>query len=358
MPAAQPMPPPPQPQPQLQAPLAPRTSLGLGGPAQAFCTFHDLSSLQAALTLAEAEAWPVTVLGGGSNVVIADAGLPGLVLHPVGDQLRIERSGDRARLRAHAGVRWDRVVQACVEAGLQGVEALSGIPGQLGAAPIQNIGAYGQELQGSLHQLWVWDRVEGRRLQLGREACGLSYRDSRFKRAPGRWIVLEVELELSVCAWARPAYAQLQARVGEQASLQELRAAVLALRAEKSMLADPEDPNARSAGSFFMNPILSEAEAAAVQARVDAPLPSHPAGPGRVKLSAAWLLEQAGFGRGWGEGRVGLSERHCLAVINRGGATTAELVAVAAQLRAGVAQRFGVQLRPEPVPLGFAAPPW
>lgn len=342
--------------------LAAATTLGVGGPASFFARCPDREGIGRALAWAGGEGLPVFVLGGGSNLLVADAGFAGLVVAPNAGNLALDLTGPRPRLRAEAGCDWDAVVAAAVEAGCAGLEALSGIPGTAGAAPIQNIGAYGQEIAASLRTVEVWDRHEGRARLLEAGECGLAYRDSHFKGPwRDRFVVLAIELELESSETAPVLYAELRRRLdageGERRPLTAIRAAVLALRAEKAMLYRPEEPDGRSAGSFFVNPVVSKDDADGVELEArrrggQRAMPRYDA-PHGVKLSAAWLIEEAGFRRGWGEGKAGLSTRHTLAIVNRGGARAEDILAVARAVRRGVAAAFGVELQPEPFFLGF-----
>jgi UDP-N-acetylmuramate dehydrogenase len=249
-------------------------------------------------------------------------------------------------LEVQAGEPWDDVVAYTVVHGLAGIEALSGIPGSTGATPVQNVGAYGQEVAQTLTEVCVYDRAEKAERVLTPEECGFGYRDSRLKREPGRFVVLAVTFALEESVNSRPVgYAELAGRLGielgQTAPLADVRAAVLELRRGKGMVLDPADPDSRSAGSFFTNPVVPLARA------VDG-CPSWPAGEGRVKLSAAWLVQHAGFGRGTRDGHVGTSSRHSLALTTEPGATADELLAFAARIVAAVEDRFGVTLTPEP----------
>ena len=292
------------------------------------------------------------VVAGGSNLVVADAGFEGTV---VAVRSRgIERDG--ARLTVAAGEPWDDLVAYAVANELAGIECLSGIPGSTGATPIQNVGAYGQEVAETIASVRVLDRETDRVVDLAPAECGFGYRTSRFKYHD-RWVVLSVTFVLEPSALSGPIrYAELAATVGaERAPLAEVREAVLALRRGKGMVVDPADPDSVSAGSFFTNPILApgDFERLAEAAAPERP-PAWPEPDGRVKTSAAWLIARAGFSNGYGEGRAGISTKHTLALVNRGGATTEELLAVAREVRDGVRDRFGVELHPEPVLVGVS----
>jgi UDP-N-acetylmuramate dehydrogenase len=324
------------------APLAELTTLAVGGPAERLVEVTDAGELVAAVRDADEAGRPLLVLGGGSNLIAPDEGWPGDV---VAVRSRgIERTG--GHLVVQAGEPWDDLVAATVEQGLAGIEALSGIPGSTGATPVQNVGAYGQEVAQVVTAVRVYDRAEKAEQVLTPAECGFAYRDSRLKREPGRFVVLEVTFVLEPGELSRPVgYAELARRLGVElgtpAPLADVRAAVLELRRGKGMVWDPADPDSRSAGSFFTNPIVPAAQA------VEG-CPSWPAGDGRVKLSAAWLVQHAGFGRGTREGRVGTSSRHSLALTTADGATAAELLAFADKVVATVHERFGVTLEREP----------
>ncbi|HVZ89563.1 MAG TPA: UDP-N-acetylmuramate dehydrogenase [Polyangia bacterium] len=339
-------------------PLAPLTTLQLGGPARHLVEATQESDIAEALRWATARALPVAILGGGSNLVIADAGFDGLVLRIATRGRRFEPGGDATLVTAAAGEPWDDLVAEVVARDLAGLECLSGIPGLAGATPIQNVGAYGQEVAETIHAVRVLERASGEVRELPAEACGFGYRDSAFKRAPDRFVVLGVTFALRPGGPPALRYRELaEALAGlPNPSLADTRATVLALRARKSMVIAPADPNRRSAGSFFMNPIVAARLASEVAARAgvaDAEMPRWPAGAGRVKLAAGWLIERAGIAKGMRRGAVGVSTAHALALVHHGGGTTAELVALAAEIRNRVRDRFGVTLVPEPTFLGF-----
>lgn len=352
---------------ESEVPLARHTTLELGGPAEYFANVDDRAGLLEALEWARAKSLPVTVLGGGSNVVVSDAGVRGLVVKLATHGVMFEPADEHTLVTAQAGENWDALVAACVDAELAGIECLSGIPGSVGASPVQNIGAYGQELAHCVRSIEVLDRLTLETQWLSLDACGFDYRNSRWKRTPGQEIVLSVRLALTPGGAPSLLYPELSqaitARGGDSApSLGDTRKAVLALRRGKSMLLDPDDENRRSVGSFFLNPIIQPSELEHVTARAlelgwitsAAQLPSYPQADGRVKLSAAWLIERAGSHKGETHGHVGLSSRHTLALVHHGGGTSAELIALADMVRSRVAQCFGIELVPEPVMLGFA----
>jgi UDP-N-acetylmuramate dehydrogenase len=332
--------------------LAPLTTLRLGGPARRIVEARREDELVAAVREADAVGEPVLVLAGGSNVVIADAGFPGTVVRVLTDGVAFADG----ELRVQAGVPWDALVARTVDDGLQGFECLAGIPGSTGATPIQNVGAYGQDVSETVTWVRVLDRATGEVVTMPAAECGFEYRRSVFKHDPRR-VVLEVAFRLRDQLESGPLrYAELARTlgvpVGATAPLPDVREAVLALRRGKGMVLDPEDPDSVSAGSFFTNPILTADGYAALEARADAPPPAFPEPDGRIKTSAAWLIERAGFARGHGDGRAGISHKHTLALVNRGGASTAELVGLAREIAAGVRERFGVELVPEPVFVG------
>jgi UDP-N-acetylmuramate dehydrogenase len=318
------------------------TTLGVGGVADRVIEVEDAEELVAAVREADEAGRPLLLLGGGSNVVAPDAGWDGDV---VAVRSRgIERTG--GRLVVQAGEPWDDVVAHAVGNGLAGIEALSGIPGSTGATPVQNVGAYGQEVAQTITAVRVYDRAEKSERILAPAECGFAYRDSRLKREPERFVVLDVTFELDESSQSRPVgYAELARTLGVElggtAPLSEVRAAVIGLRRGKGMVLDPEDPDSRSAGSFFTNPIVPAHRA------VDG-CPSWPAGDGQVKLSAAWLVQNAGFGKGTRDGHVGTSSRHSLALTTEPGATATELLAFADRIVATVQEKFGVALDREP----------
>ncbi len=333
--------------PDLAVPLAPFTTLRLGGPARRLV---DAPSADAVVTALREATEPVLVMGGGSNLVIADEGWPGLVVRIGSRGRRVERRPDGSvLLTIEAGEDWDDVVAATVDDGLGGLECLSGIPGRTGATPVQNVGAYGVEIADVLVDVDLYDRARDLVRRVPAADLGLAYRTSMLKgRADA--VVLRVRLNLSGDGHSAPIrYAELAAALGvatgERVPTDVAREAVLALRRGKGMVLDPADHDTWSVGSFFTNPVLPLAPPDA---------PTWPAGPGLVKVSAAWLIERAGFGRGYPGpgGRVALSSRHVLALTHRGGGTTADLLALAAQLREGVRARFGVTLAAEPVLVG------
>jgi UDP-N-acetylmuramate dehydrogenase len=343
-------------------PLAPRTTLGVGGAARFFLELRDVAEARAALAWAHGAGLAVVVLGGGSNLLVADRGLDALVLRVRFAGLEIASAGDHVHVTAGAGEPWDAFVASCVAAGHAGLECLSGIPGDVGATPIQNVGAYGQEVADTVLRVETLRRDTGELVLWDHAAAQFGYRDSVWKRAAKeRFLVTRVTFALRPGGAPSVRYAELERALADVAepSLAAVRAAVITLRRAKSMVLDASDENGRSAGSFFVNPTLSIDEADAVRVRAalreGEKMPAFPGENGRVKLSAGWLIERAGFPKGFADGRVGLSTRHALALVNRGGATATELLTFARRVRDGVRDRLGVRLVPEPVALGFDA---
>ncbi|AKT36379.1 UDP-N-acetylmuramate dehydrogenase [Chondromyces crocatus] len=356
---------------QEEAPLAPLTTLGVGGPARWLIEADDEGGLREALGFARSRGAVLHVLGGGSNLLVADRGIDGVVLRARLRGITVTRTGAgrdaRVLVRVGGGEPWDALVERATQEGWAGIECLSGIPGEVGATPIQNVGAYGQEVAETIVAVEALDRGSGEAVTLSAAQCRFGYRDSAFKReVRGRYLVTAVTFALTPGGAAAVRYPELRRALGETAAsppLAEVRAVVLRLRRSKSMVLDPADENGRSAGSFFMNPTLAAASFAAVRARVEAAgvlsagesMPTFPGGEGRVKVPAAWLIERAGFAKGTTSGRAGISTKHALALVNRGGATAEELVALAVRIRGEVRARFGVALLPEPDAWGFTA---
>jgi UDP-N-acetylmuramate dehydrogenase len=346
-------------QPSENVPLAPLTTLGVGGPAQHFIVASDQASLLDALAWADRFGVRVLVLGGGSNVVVSDAGVDGLVVRIALRGVLVEEQDGAVMLTACAGEPWDALVERAATSGWAGIECLSGIPGMVGATPIQNVGAYGQEVAETISAVRAFDRKQREIVSLPPASCGFGYRDSLFKSGePERFVVLSVTYRLTPNGPPGVRYPELARRLAERGierpTLLELREQVLDLRRSKSMVVDPSDENCRSCGSFFLNPIVTPAELAEIERRVEVPsMPRYPQPDGRTKLSAAWLLERAGLGRGERSGAVGLSTRHSLALVCHEGARASDVIAFARKLRRRVADRFGVSLRPEPQFWGF-----
>jgi UDP-N-acetylmuramate dehydrogenase len=342
-----------------QVELASLTTLGVGGRARYLVEARDEPTLIGALEWADKRRLRVHLLGGGSNVVISDQGADALVIRLGLSGVDAQESPAQVLVRAASGEVWDELVALTVGRGWAGLECMSGIPGCVGAVPIQNVGAYGQEVGERIKNVHALDRATGRRVELGPATCRFGYRDSLFKsREPGRYVVLAVTFALTPAGAATVRYPELEQalddRAGSTPTLTRVRDAVLALRRKKSMLWDPTDENGRSCGSFFVNPLVDGDTLLEVERRVpDDSMPRHPQPDGRTKLSAAWLIEQAGFRRGSRDGAVGLSQHHALALVCHAGATAAGVVRFARRIRDAVLERSGVLLRPEPAFWGF-----
>jgi UDP-N-acetylmuramate dehydrogenase len=369
-----------------QVALADYTTLRLGGPAARFIEAGGDDQVVEAVREADLSGEPVLVLGGGSNLVVADEGYPGTVVHVATRGVDVTDGPDGATVTVAAGEDWDSLVEFCVAEGLSGLECLSGIPGLAGATPIQNVGAYGQEVAETIVTVRAYDRLLDSTVAIANADCGFGYRTSAFKRragigrgatapraarspaaATGRFVVLGVTFLLARERLSAPvAYAELARALGvtegARVPLGEARSAVLALRGGKGMVLDPGDPDTRSAGSFFTNPVLDARQLAEVERRAAAmpgrtgervSVPRWPAGDGQVKVPAAWLIEHAGFVKGYtGDGGARISSKHTLALTNPGAATSASLVALAREIRNGVREAFGVELINEPVLVG------
>ena len=346
-------------------PLSGYTTLRLGGPAARFLEPARAEDVADAIRAADREGEPLLVLGGGSNLVIADSGFPGTVVRVANRGIGFDAGpGGRVQLTVEAGEDWDAVVAHTVAAGLGGLECLSGIPGLVGATPVQNVGAYGVEVAQLLISVDLLDRASGEIRTLRTDELGLAYRTSILKNTD-RAVVLRVRFELTDDGQSAPIrYTELAralgVRQGSRVPVADAREAVLKLRRGKGMVLDPTDHDTWSVGSFFTNPIVAAADLPDVLARIaarvgpDTPVPQYPAGPGAIKLSAAWLIERAGFAKGYAGpgGRVALSGKHTLALANLGTASTADLLTLAREVRDGVLAAFGVELRPEPVLVG------
>lgn len=330
--------------------LADFTTLRLGGSASTWVEASTEAAFISALSAADGAGEDVLILGGGSNLVVADEGFEGTVIQVTTSGVASDPAADGAdvAVTVAAGERWDAFVARAVSEGWVGVEALAGIPGTVGATPMQNVGAYGQEVAHTIADVRVWDRrLRGVRTFAAAE-CGFGYRWSRFKADPGRHAILSVTFAFTVGGLSAPiAYAELArtlgVEVGERAPLADVREAVLGLRRGKGMVLDADDHDTWSAGSFFTNPFVDAAPEGA---------PAYPQPDGRVKTSAAWLIEHSGFSKGYGRGSVSLSTKHTLALTNRGGASTADLLALAREIRGGVREKFGIVLEPEPTFVG------
>ena len=342
--------------------LAPLTTFRIGGPARFLIEAKSPGDVQEAVTFARSRNLPLFVLGGGSNLVVADTGWPGAVLKIAiaGIEQRPGLHEGKTLFDAGAGESWDRFVSHAVAAGCAGVECLSGIPGSVGGTPVQNVGAYGQEVSQTIESVEVLDLRDGQVRELCGKACGFSYRSSIFNTSErGRFIILRVTYALIPGDAPHLEYADLKRHFEGSATsptLSETRDAVRQIRSLKGMLIVPGDPDCQSAGSFFKNPVLTEAEHEDLQQRAEQKgltLPSYPALASKKKISAAWLVEKSGFARGYNVGNVGISRKHALAIVNRGGATAAEVLALKTQIQQRVQGIWGVQLEPEPVMVGF-----
>jgi UDP-N-acetylmuramate dehydrogenase len=343
-----------------QVSLAGYTAFGIGGPARYFVEAATPSDVDAAVGWAGERGLPLFVLGGGSNLLVRDEGFAGLVLRP--DIRGIVQDG--ASFDVGAGEDWDGLVQHTVDRGFAGIECLAGIPGSVGGTPVQNVGAYGQEVAETIESVRALDRRDGVWLELSNADCRFRYRESLFnKEEPERYIVTSVRFRLRENGAPNLRYADLQRRfagVGVPPTLSDVAAAVREIRRGKGMLLVEGDPDTRSAGSFFKNPVISADELDRIAAAAGVPareVPNWPAGQDGegqelVKLSAAWLLERAGFAKGYKDGAAGISSRHTLAIVNRGGASCADIERLQKSITAAMAQRFGVTLRREPVLLG------
>ena len=332
----------------MTEPLANHTTFRLGGPARSFVEATTEQQLIDTVADRDSRGEPVLVLGGGSNVLIADEGFDGTVVKVATRGVRTEAADcSGAQLEVAAGEVWDDLVARAVAAQWSGMETLSGIPGSVGAVPIQNVGAYGAEVATLIQRVRTWDRAEGAIRTFAAAECGFGYRDSRFKREKGRHLVLRVDFQLPLGELGQPVRYPELARalgvaVGQRAPASRVRETVLAIRRRKGMVLDANDHDTWSAGSFFTNPVLTPGQAASLPAEA----PRFPAGEG-VKTSAAWLIQHAGFPAGHGSGPARLSTRHVLALTNRGHATTADVLALAREIRDGVRERFGITLVPE-----------
>ena len=346
---------------QENVPLAPLTTFRIGGPARFLVEALSPGDVAEAASFAQSRSLPLFVLGGGSNVVVADVGWPGLVLK-IGIS-GIERQPGlpegKVLFEVGAGEDWDRLVSHAVEAGCGGIECLSGIPGSVGGTPVQNVGAYGQEVSETIESVEVFDLKDRQVRELCREACGFAYRSSVFNTTErGRFIILRVTYALEPGGAPHLAYADLKRHFearGALPSLAETREAVRQIRARKGMLIIEGDPDCRSAGSFFKNPILSESQHEELLRRASTKgltVPSYPVLERSSKISAAWLVEHSGFARGYRLGNVGISSKHALAIVGHDGATAAEVLALQHQIQQGVEETWGVQLAPEPAFVG------
>jgi UDP-N-acetylmuramate dehydrogenase len=338
-----------------QVSLAPYTTFKIGGPARWFAEAASETDILEAVEFARKREISLFVLGGGSNLLVSDSGFDGLVLRMALRGRREFLEGDRLVFQAEAGEGWDEFVSHAVALDCAGVECLAGIPGTVGGTPVQNVGAYGQEVGETIRGVRALDLAANEFVEMKGPECRFAYRQSLFNTtARGRYIVTRVDFALALGGSPTLNYADLKRHFqGSEGlpSLAQVADAVRSIRRSKGMFLVAGDPECRSAGSFFKNPVVDRAVLATIAAAVPTgtAIPQYPAEDGRVKLAAAWLLEQAGFTKGYGEGRAGISTRHTLALVNRGGATAAEIVALSERIAAGVEAKFGVRLEREPV---------
>jgi UDP-N-acetylmuramate dehydrogenase len=338
-------------------PLAPFTTFQIGGPARWFAAAATEDDIAAGVAFAGERQLPLFVLGGGSNLLVSDAGFPGLVLHIALRGIASTQENGRPVISAAAGEDWDGLVAYAVAANYAGVECLSGIPGTVGGTPVQNVGAYGQEVSQTIVTVRAFDRKTAQFVDLPASACGFSYRRSIFNSTQReRYVVSRVDYALNQNGVPNFVYADLTryfaARNVASPTLTEVRDAVRTIRQQKGMLIVPGDTDCRSAGSFFKNPVVpvTVLDTLAHELGVEKKsIPAYPAQDGEVKLSAAWLIERAGYQKGYALGNAGISSRHTLALINRGGATAADVIALRDQVTDTIASRFAIRLEPEPV---------
>ena len=346
-------------------PLAPFTTLGIGGPARWYVRAVTEAEIVEAADWAREHMVPLFVLGGGSNLLVSDAGFPGLVLHPELKGIRTVGQGQTRIYEVAAGEDWDQFVQRAVDDECAGIECLAGIPGTVGGTPVQNVGAYGQEVSSSIERVRAFDLQLHSIVEFAANECGFSYRRSRFNSTDrGRYLVTRVDYKLTPGGAPTLRYPDLQRAIAANAagnrtpSLAEVAATVRTVRNSKGMLLVESDPDCRSAGSFFKNPVVSAEQLERIRQASTQPPPQFPAEPGldnlpRLKIPAAWLIEQAGFTKGYRLGAAGISSRHTLALVNLGGATAQEILALAARITEAVEARFGIRLEREPVLVGF-----
>jgi UDP-N-acetylmuramate dehydrogenase len=333
--------------------LGPLTTLKVGGPARFFVRASNEAQVVRAFAHADQHDLKVFVLGGGSNILVSDNGFDGLVVNVA---LKGVTISDETSVTAGAGEDWDRFVEMCVNRDLAGVECLSGIPGFVGGTPVQNVGAYGQEVSESIAAVRCFDRTTNETVDLKNSDCGFTYRTSIFNSTErDRYVVLSVTYNLTPNGEPKVAYKDLKDHFGDRRpTLKETREAVLEIRRAKSMVIDLHDPNSRSAGSFFKNPIIdAEHFAKIAKAHGDGGVPHFPAPGNKIKVPAAWLIEHSGFYKGFRSGNAGISTNHSLALVNLGGATAAEIVELKEKIQEGVRQKFDILLQPEPVFVGF-----
>ncbi len=348
---------------QENVPLAPYTTLGIGGPARFLAKARNEDQILEALVFAYSQSCPVFILGGGSNIIVSDAGFPGLVLRIELPGIQNPDGENAARISAGAGVEWDAFVQHCANRRLAGIECLSGIPGTVGATPIQNVGAYGEEVSEVIVSIRVLDRNSNSITELAGPDCAFTYRSSIFNTThQNRYVILRVDFALRPDGKPRIVYQDLQrCFAGKDPSLVEVRESVMQIRRAKAMLLLDGDPDSKSVGSFFKNPVLTPGAVAGLQEKarshgilgISENIPCFPAPEGKEKLPAAWLIERAGFSKGYVAGHAGISSKHSLALINRGGASAREILDLMQRIQSRVQKLFGITLQPEPVFVGF-----
>ena len=340
-----------------QISLAPYTTFGIGGPARWFVEASTEDEVLEAVNFARQRNAPLFVLGGGSNLLVSDTGFPGIVLRIALRGVEQQEAGGTVAFSVAAGEDWDVFVSNAVSQNCAGIECLAGIPGTVGGTPVQNVGAYGQEVSETIRLVRALDLQRMQFANLSANDCGFAYRRSIFNSSErGRYIVTRVDYQLTSHSDALVSYVDLKRYFKEwtrKPTLSEVSIAVREIRRQKGMLIVPDDPDCRSAGSFFKNPVISAEHFAQIAANVDgASVPSYPAADGHVKVPAAWLLDQAGFHKGYALGRAGISSRHTLALINRGGASADDIAALRDAIIAKVSERFAIRLEPEPVWVG------
>jgi len=339
--------------------LAPMTTIGIGGRARHFAEITTTEALAAGAQWARARGEALFVIGGGSNIIVSDRGFDGLVLRLSIRGVEHSVNAGGVVISAGAGEEWEPLVENCVKRGWAGFECLSGIPGRVGATPIQNVGAYGQETRDTMISLEAFDLVEDKVVNITAEECDFGYRTSRFKnRDRGRFVITRVSYRLSPDGAPTIRYPELERYLemsGGARTVTDVRAAVLALRRRKAMVIDPLDSDSRSVGSFFVNPTVSVQEFEAVKSRagIVSDMPAFPVGENEIKLSAGWLIERSGIERGHILGNVGISTKHALAIVNRGGGSASEVIKLKELIQKRVLDRFGIRLKPEPVFVGF-----
>jgi UDP-N-acetylmuramate dehydrogenase len=346
---------------QVDVPLSPLTTLGVGGRARWFVRAETVSQAAAAIRWSGDQGVPLFVLGGGSNLVVADHGFDGLVLKVAFAGLDFQDLRGHTLIRVGAGEPWDKVVAAAVARGLAGLECLSGIPGTTGGTPIQNVGAYGQDVSRTITSVTVLERATGTTTTFSGAECLFGYRSSRFKESDaGRYVVCDVTFSLAMTppTVTYPDVINEFERDGIRSpTVADTRDAVLKIRRRKGMVIDAADPDTRSVGSFFMNPVVAASHRARLMAAAGGDVPAYELPGGQLKIPAAWLIEQSGFARGSHWGGAGISTKHPLAIVNRGGATARDVLALAVRIKRQVADRFGIRLRPEPAFVGFGDHP-